>query len=191
MILPFLSLLAAKDECIFKAKKFFFGVDSHYNFSFSSFERAACCVFMTYFIFNLDYAPVTQITLESCRGTPESKKFSAVMEYQSNNSYSENIGNLIPIDEIRKQKLIYSIFRFVFSINPTQGNKRPPRQPNGQQNRQKIKYSTKIVHDDVARLINKLKELQRLKEKENSPPSDSSPEEISDEEAEEEYASLF
>lgn len=113
------------------------------------------------------------------------------MEYQSNNSYSEKIGNLVPIHEIRKQKLIYSISRFVFNINPTQGNKRPPRQPNGQQNRQRIKYSTKIVHDDVARLINKLKELQRLKEKENSPQSDSSPEEISDEDVEEEYATLF
>lgn len=54
----------AKDNNIFRAKKFFIGVDAEYHFSFASFEKALCCIFMMYFVFNLDYDPETQITLE-------------------------------------------------------------------------------------------------------------------------------
>ncbi|XP_034253373.1 uncharacterized protein LOC117652516 [Thrips palmi] len=112
-----------KDGCIFKAKKFFLGVDSEFHYSFPNFERAACCVFMMYFVFNLDYAPESQISLEFLQ-------------------------------------------RYIFGMDPPQGNKRPVRE---RHQKTKIRYSTKVVHDDVARLISKLKVLRNQKEKENNP----------------------
>lgn len=44
-------------------------------------------------------------------------------------------------------------------------NKRPIR--GKEPTTKKVKYSTKVVHDDVARLINILKAKQRAKEREN------------------------
>lgn len=51
-------------------------------------------------------------------------------------------------------------------MDPPQGNKRPIK--GKQQGKKKIKYSTKIIHDDVAKIITKLKEMERKKINENT-----------------------
>lgn len=53
-----------KKKSLFQAKLFFLGVDSEVQYSLTNFTRAASCVYMVHYIFNINYAPQAQVTLE-------------------------------------------------------------------------------------------------------------------------------